>query len=78
MPTPHYVLKQDPVWFIILPPADAIRFAGLDQPKPNQLAGFKSLVKKYNIPSAFLEERTNSVTHSFGVRSERDGAHCIA
>ncbi|KAK0667896.1 hypothetical protein QBC41DRAFT_394812 [Cercophora samala] len=54
-----------------------IILAPLDDPSPDSLAGFEALVERYDIPGAFLEERTQGVLNSLGYVPEGPGSYCI-
>ncbi|KAK4202134.1 hypothetical protein QBC40DRAFT_45837 [Triangularia verruculosa] len=54
-----------------------IILAPLDDPSPDIIAGFESLVERYDIPGAFLEERTQGVLNSFGYVPEGPGSYCV-
>lgn len=48
------------------------RFAPLDRPTCERAAGLQSIFQHYEIPSDFLSQRLQSVTHSFGALSEQN------
>ncbi|CAP68207.1 uncharacterized protein PODANS_7_4700 [Podospora anserina S mat+] len=54
-----------------------IVLAPIDDPSPDSLAGFEALVERYDIPGAFLEERTQGVLNSFGYIPEGPGSYCV-
>ncbi|KAK4180189.1 hypothetical protein QBC36DRAFT_297774 [Triangularia setosa] len=54
-----------------------IILAPLDDSSPDSVAGFEALVERYDIPGAFLEERTQGVLNSFGYVPEGSGSYCI-
>ncbi len=49
------------------------RLAPLDLPLPNSKTQFLDLFRVLNIPSAFSNERVNSVSHSFGTIADAEG-----
>lgn len=52
--------------------SDLFRLAPIDT--PDSLPHFRHLVNLFEIPSAFVAERFQSITHSFGTRKLEDGS----
>lgn len=48
------------------------RFAPLDRPTCERAAGLQSIFHHYKIPSDFLSQRLQSMTHSFGAFSSQN------
>lgn len=46
----------------------------LDVPHPEYVYGHLALFELFDIPSSFISERLQSVTHSFGFKKGRDGS----
>jgi hypothetical protein len=52
------------------------RFAPLDYPTPTTSKTLTALFHMYSLPTAFLAERVQSVTHAFGSEGSKDGKFC--
>lgn len=50
--------------------------APLDSPDPGSLAGFESIVDRFDIPGAFVDERSQGVMSSFGHLPEGPTSFC--
>ncbi|KAK4188600.1 hypothetical protein QBC35DRAFT_382171 [Podospora australis] len=53
-----------------------ILIAPLDTSDPEEFAGFEALLRRYDIPGAFLDERTQSVMNSFGYLPQETTTFC--
>lgn len=53
-----------------------IIIAPLDTSNADELAGLEALVRRYDIPGAFLDERTQGVLNSFGYRPHSSTSFC--
>ncbi|OCT51078.1 hypothetical protein CLCR_08440 [Cladophialophora carrionii] len=51
-------------------------FAPLDYPTPASSKTLTALFQMFSVPTAFLSERVQSVTHAFGFEGSKDGAFC--
>ncbi|KIW66591.1 hypothetical protein PV04_05909 [Phialophora macrospora] len=51
-------------------------FAPLDYPTPATSKTLTALFQMFSVPTAFMSERVQSVTHAFGFEGSRDGAFC--
>ncbi|KAJ5779486.1 hypothetical protein N7457_007206 [Penicillium paradoxum] len=54
-----------------------IVFLPLDHPGDKGKHGLLWAFRHYSVPSAFLDERLRSVTHSFGAQSDAHGNNCV-
>lgn len=54
-----------------------ISFTDLDLPIKAWLSDFNTLCSYYSIPSAFVSERIQAVSHSFGTKQDPGGGECI-
>ncbi len=52
------------------------RFAPLDYPTHTTSKTLTALFSLYSVPTAFMAERVQSVTHAFGFERSKDGAFC--
>ncbi|KAJ9606941.1 hypothetical protein H2200_008952 [Cladophialophora chaetospira] len=51
-------------------------FAPLDYPTPTTSETLTALFEMYSVPTAFIAERVQSVTHAFGFERSKDGGFC--
>lgn len=58
------------------PETDICSFAPLDQPGERDGLGLLSLFKHFSVPSCFLLERLQAVTHGFGSFGDETGCQC--
>jgi hypothetical protein len=54
------------------------RFLPLDHPGGVVKHGILWALRHYSVPSAFLDERLRSVTHSYGAQSDLCGGNCAS